>query len=341
MKNIYCIVGPSGCGKTTLVEALEKEYGYKAIDAYKDGVNTDLIEKNDLYVIDPAGVAFLKEKYNGSKGIKVIGLEASPDVLIERMQKRGDSEEKIIKRLVNDKEMFRGFQNITDIILRSDINTVEELCYAVKYHIEYFEDKAKHEFTLFDENGKEVSSGHKFYDLEEARSISKVRGMPENWTFRDDTELKREQYVRDIKRAQPSLKSSLIEVHMEDAGVFDGLLVVPFKYKDTEYVYRDYLYKDEKWINKREPYITEPMSSRDSFEFDIHLLKKKMVRLEEAGEPTAVCETGIRFLEKALATLESKGKENASVDALIADAQDRAGNGNFKGSEKGCPDFGM
>lgn len=144
MKNIYCIVAPSGCGKTTLVEAMEQKYGYKSIQSYTTrprryegetghifvtpeefrslgemcaytkfdgneyGVTADLIEQNDLYIIDPAGVEYLRKKYTGEKGIRIIGLSASIDVLVERMAGRGDSDEKIIRRLANDAEEFKG-----------------------------------------------------------------------------------------------------------------------------------------------------------------------------------------------------------------------------------------
>lgn len=361
MKNIYCIVGPSGCGKTTLVEALEKEFGYKTIesyttrpprfpgetghifvspeefhslgdmmayttfDGYEYGVTAGLIEQSDLYVIEPTGVEFLNEKYNGSKGVKVICLEASPEVLIERMQKRGDSDEKIIKRLVNDYEAFRGVQNIADITLRTDINTIEELCEAVSYHIECFEEKAKHEFSLLDEHGEVVVEGRRFYTYDDAeKSLLEAypSGLPDGWSLRDDTDLKRQEYLKEIKKARPSLKSSMIKVDMEDSGVYQGVLAVPFKYKTKEYIYYNDTVRDEKFITVRKPYIAEPMSARERVEFDIHLLQKQMLRNSKNGEPSYSCANALVYLRNALDEID-ENESSKTLDAVIFDATNR------------------
>lgn len=142
LKNIYLIVGPSGVGKTTLVNALEEEFGYKAIESYTDrpqrypdekghiflsreefdnlgklvayteyngnryGVTSEIVDSHDLYVIDPYGVQFFLDNYKGKKGVVVFGLTADAEDLIERMQSRGDSDEKILARLKTDKTAF-------------------------------------------------------------------------------------------------------------------------------------------------------------------------------------------------------------------------------------------
>lgn len=163
MNNIYCIVGPSGSGKTTIAEALEREYGWKTISSYTTrppryegetghifvseeefqalgemcaytrfngfeyGVTADLVEKNDLYVIDPAGVDFFKEKYQGEKGIVVIGLHVPVDVLRRRMQKRGDPEDKIVSRLEHDAKAFQGLCGISDVYINAS-GRLEDIC---------------------------------------------------------------------------------------------------------------------------------------------------------------------------------------------------------------------
>jgi len=164
MKNIYCIVGPSGSGKTTIAEELKKRYGMKLLESYTTrapryegetghifvtsekfhememcaytvfdgneyGVTPDLIEKNDIYIIDIAGVDYLREHYTGSKGLKVIGLITSRTILRERMERRGDKPENIQKRLEHDEKAFSKLLDIPDIIVKNsyDIDTVVEV----------------------------------------------------------------------------------------------------------------------------------------------------------------------------------------------------------------------
>lgn len=183
LKNIYCIVGPSGCGKTTLVEALQEKYGYNVVesyttraprypgetghifvspeefnalgemyaytrfDGYEYGVTVDLLEKNDLYVIEPSGVKFLRENYHGDKGISVIGLTAPTEVLRARMKERGDSVEKIQDRLAHDYDAFRDVHNIVDVHIDTS-GSIEPVCQFVREWIIFHERKAEREAQL-------------------------------------------------------------------------------------------------------------------------------------------------------------------------------------------------
>lgn len=110
LKNIYLIVGPSGSGKTSIANELETTYGYKAVESYTTrpprhpgerghifvsdeefdalgpmcayteyngyqyGVTADVIDSHDIYVIDPYGVKYLVEHYQGKKEILAIRL---------------------------------------------------------------------------------------------------------------------------------------------------------------------------------------------------------------------------------------------------------------------------
>lgn len=290
MKNIYCIVGPSGSGKTTLAEALQKKYGYKVIesyttrpsrfegetghifvssgefkelkdvyaynqyDGYEYGITAKQLEENDLYVVEPSGVEDLLKKYRGSKGIKVIGLNPDVEVLIERMKLRGDPDDKIIARLIEDADTFKNLHNIIDIAFTSDLS-VDELCEAVRYHIENFEYMAKHEFTLLNERGEDVYYGRetRFYSLDEFRERLKQNypeGLPEGWTIRDDTAEAIAGYIKDIHKCRPSFKTSMIRVDESNAGrASDGYTAVRFRYKDKTYIYREPLNEDS-WIDE-------------------------------------------------------------------------------------------
>ena len=140
---LYCLVGPSGCGKTTIAEMLEAE-GYHSVQSYttrepryegeeghifvsKDefdkldlitkttfsgasyGVTRNLIEENDLFVVDPAGLRYLKEHYDGPKKIVAIAFSCPASVCKERILKRGDTKKEACTRLRHDKKAFKNF----------------------------------------------------------------------------------------------------------------------------------------------------------------------------------------------------------------------------------------
>lgn len=171
MRNIYLVVGPSGSGKTTLTEDLCLRYGYKAVSSYTDrpprypgevgheflskeefdklpdlcaytefnghryGVTSEMIDRCDVYVIDPAGVEYMREHYTGKKGIAIIGLVVEPEVRYARMKKRGDSKEQIESRLRHDERAFRDLNKIADVMVRnSDLKaTVDFLHEFIEY----------------------------------------------------------------------------------------------------------------------------------------------------------------------------------------------------------------
>jgi guanylate kinase len=169
LKNIYLIVGPSGSGKTSIANELRDTYGYKAVesytprhprypgerghifvsdeefdalgpmcayteyDGYRYGVTDDIIDSHDIYVIDPYGVKYLAEHYEGNKLIVPIRIYAPWKVRLERMRQRGDSEEDISKREFQDDLSFGPDSLDEDIVYRMTIpnndftNTVEAI----------------------------------------------------------------------------------------------------------------------------------------------------------------------------------------------------------------------
>ena len=164
---IFLIVGPSGSGKTTLVGMLEQSCGLTAIESYTtrsprySGEKghifvsdeefdqlTDLVgyteysnhryaatakqvENNDIYVIDPAGVAYFKEHYHGSKHVRVIGIWATEPARKKRMFLRGDPEEAIERRLEGDRAYFNT--DICDVVFYN--KSLQDTCQAVSQYI--------------------------------------------------------------------------------------------------------------------------------------------------------------------------------------------------------------
>lgn len=170
MNNIYLIVGPSGSGKTTLADMASAAYGYRTVKSYTDrpprgenddshifvtaeqfdnlgpmaayteyhghryGVPADMIDTCDTYVIDPAGVDYLKKNYHGDKGIIVIGLLVSAPAAYLRQLRRGDSKETARARLKTDAEAFDGFVDICDYTINTEVNS-KFICLTILNHM--------------------------------------------------------------------------------------------------------------------------------------------------------------------------------------------------------------
>ena len=174
LKNIYLIVGPSGSGKTTIANELKATYGYKAVESYttrppryegerghifvsdeefdalgpmcayteyngyRYGVTADIIDTHDIYVIDPAGVNYMRsvDGYQGSKKVVTIRLKCSHNTLVTRMLERGDSLEKISERLATDVISFDNDETKIGydlIIPNNDLYyTIEAIWYFIR-----------------------------------------------------------------------------------------------------------------------------------------------------------------------------------------------------------------
>ena len=168
---IFLIVGPSGSGKSTIVEQLVETMNLKQIESYttrkprfrhekghifvtdKEFDNlTDLVgytefcghryaataaqvEENDIYVIDPAGVAYFKEHYHGSKLVRVIGIWATEPARKKRMFLRGDPEDAIVRRLDGDRAYFNT--DICDVVFynKSLQETYQELSQYIFWNL--------------------------------------------------------------------------------------------------------------------------------------------------------------------------------------------------------------
>lgn len=141
-KYIVLIVGESGSGKSTICDELTKSYGLKQVKSYttrprrsanEDGhtfisndefsklenicaytyfdnhhycATKEQVDNADLYIIDPYGVGYFMEKYNGRKIPMVVYVHVDKDIRRHRMEKRGDSISKIEQRITNDELAF-------------------------------------------------------------------------------------------------------------------------------------------------------------------------------------------------------------------------------------------
>lgn len=289
MKNIYCIVGPSGSGKTSLVKRLSELYGYSVVrsyttrsprneredgyffvspqqfkqlgkmyaytkfDGHEYGVTSDLLKQNDLYVIDPVGAESLRSEYGAQKGIVVIGLCIDRSTAEERMRLRGDPDDKIQRRLNNDKKTFESMYLIADKLISAEPSVDEIATYLHEWISCTEKGIKKHEFSIYDEKGSLVSGGKEFYSLNDALWSLKLAkkdysdGLPKGWEIRDETLAQKERYVDAIKKCRPTFKRSQLEVDIDRSSrSSDGYTYVPFSYNGKAYEYR--AYHGEEWI---------------------------------------------------------------------------------------------
>ena len=139
-KPLLLFVGKSSSGKTTIANILEEEYGYKQIQSfttrppryegeightfvtdeefdmlgklaaytlyngYRYGTTFEQIDECNIYVIDPYGVKTLLENYQTNRSIFILYFDASVHTRINRMIERGDHDNKIISRLLEDEK---------------------------------------------------------------------------------------------------------------------------------------------------------------------------------------------------------------------------------------------
>lgn len=142
-KKVFCIMAYSGAGKTEVVRELEKD-GYSVLQSYttrqpryenewghtfcsneeyeqfkqNDAIaaysyiegnhyfaTKNQLYTNDIYVVDPVGIADLKKRIEDVEFV-VIYLKVDKKTRMKRMQKRGDSVERILSRITTDGVKF-------------------------------------------------------------------------------------------------------------------------------------------------------------------------------------------------------------------------------------------
>lgn len=138
-KPLYLLIGKSASGKTTIANTLTEKYGYKSVSSYttrpqrydgevghifvddttfdqlgelagfveyngyRYGTTMQQVDDADIYIIDPIGTEYLIDKYT-DRPICIIYFDASIPTRIHRMIDRGDSDNSIIRRLLQDEE---------------------------------------------------------------------------------------------------------------------------------------------------------------------------------------------------------------------------------------------
>lgn len=107
---------------------------YTMFDGKEYGVPAEMLDDCDMYVVDIEGVKTLRERYN-RKEIVVVYLDITTEEATKRMRIRGDSEDKIQRRLANDAVMFADLDGLAaDYVLDANgtkEETIERLCTVI------------------------------------------------------------------------------------------------------------------------------------------------------------------------------------------------------------------
>ncbi|MBZ9689788.1 AAA family ATPase [Clostridium estertheticum] len=171
---IICIIGKSGSGKTTVVKELERqgfniihsyttrpmrednEWGHTFVDApfcfddnYQLNINViaytffnnyhywagrEQIKDASIYVIDPKGVEYLRERVKDIP-IETVYFKCCERILVERMCSRGDSQQNIEQRISHDRLAFKDYEIISDNIVNCE-RDLKDVIEEVKFIID-------------------------------------------------------------------------------------------------------------------------------------------------------------------------------------------------------------
>ncbi len=168
LDTFFLICGKSGSGKTTILNRLENSYGLTQLQSYTTRLprhagegghifvskkEFDLlyprvaytnyngfeycatiaqVNESDLLTIDPFGIDFFKKAYTGWKKVKIVYILVSEEERIARMRRRGDCSEDILKRIAYDEQLFKGIENMADVIISNE-NLEESVLDLLKY----------------------------------------------------------------------------------------------------------------------------------------------------------------------------------------------------------------
>ena len=94
------------------------------------------LEGKDFYAIDPKGVRGLRYNQINRPIIKLF-IDSNWFIRLIHMWKRGDKIKDIIKRLLNDRKEFKGFENEADIVFKNSNEMYD-----------YFQDKHLYEVMM-------------------------------------------------------------------------------------------------------------------------------------------------------------------------------------------------
>lgn len=114
-------------------DKLENLVAWTVFDNNKYGATAEQLDNNDVYIVDPCGLQYLKSNYKGSKKIVSFYINSLKGVRYSRMIKRGESEEQATNRIQHDDIVFKNVSSLCDYTVDNYISA--EICADTIYDI--------------------------------------------------------------------------------------------------------------------------------------------------------------------------------------------------------------
>ena len=110
---------------------------YTYFDKHHYWATAQQVNENDIYIIDPDGVAFFRSHYWGPKQVVVIWLDCGWVTALMRMQNQGRSLNEIRRRITNDDVVFFDPATVgPNVILHTESHSPEEIAAQIEEVLE-------------------------------------------------------------------------------------------------------------------------------------------------------------------------------------------------------------
>lgn len=116
-------------------DALENKVGYTKFNGYEYCATKEQLDNATIYVIDPAGVEYLKNS-GYDREMFIVYLDAYYSTCESRMLARGDNPVQVKERILNDHKEFRDFdvKRKYDVMIESNADAdTTYLTFVLKY----------------------------------------------------------------------------------------------------------------------------------------------------------------------------------------------------------------
>lgn len=105
---------------------IDKIVAYTKINGYQYFTTTDILDKSDVYLIDPIGIESLFQHVAGRYNFVFVYISTDPQIALERAKLRGDDLEVFQKRRADENAQFDAYEKSQKWDLHIKNNTTIE-----------------------------------------------------------------------------------------------------------------------------------------------------------------------------------------------------------------------